>query len=187
MSAQSKILVDTNAYLRLAKTIRPLLFVPFGENQYCLYIIPQLNQELTNHRLLNKFPWTTEEEYQQNRQYTPSINKKQQKSIEQSFEFIWNYVQTDFPGPSRVDVMYLAYALELNVPVVSDDQDMTALAKIYNIAVMPTLKLLKMMLDAGHTDEKTIDGLVKYWLYIGDRPANLEADYKKYFKKSTNK
>lgn len=43
---QSKILVDTNAYLRLAKTVRPLLFVPFGDNEYCLYILPELNEEL---------------------------------------------------------------------------------------------------------------------------------------------
>lgn len=45
---QSKILVDTNAYVRIAKTIRPLLFCEFGENQYCLYIIPELNNELQN-------------------------------------------------------------------------------------------------------------------------------------------
>ncbi len=49
--AQSKILVDTNAYLRLAKTIRPLLFMPFGENEYCLYILPELNEELKSHKL----------------------------------------------------------------------------------------------------------------------------------------
>lgn len=49
---QSKILVDTNAYLRLAKTIRPLLFNPFGDNGYCLYILPELNTELTNNRLV---------------------------------------------------------------------------------------------------------------------------------------
>lgn len=181
MSKQNKILVDTNAYLRLAQTIRPLLFVPFGNQQYCLYIIPELNQELTHHRLLHKFPWITEDEYKENRQYAPSIGKKQKKSIEENFDFIWSYIQTDFPGPSRVDGLYLAYALELNVPVVTDDQDMIQLAKEYGISVMPTLELLKIMYDAGHVTRKIIDGLVEYWRYIGDRPANLEEDYKKHF------
>ena len=88
-------------------------------------------------------------------------------------------MQTEFPG-SKVDALYIAYALELNVPVVTDDQDMTELAKTYDVQVMPTLQLLKIMLDCGHTDMKTIDGLVQYWRYIGDRPANLEKDYQKY-------
>ncbi|MEA9390931.1 hypothetical protein SJI19_10305 [Acerihabitans sp. TG2] len=81
---QSKILVDTNAYLRLAKTIRPLLFVTFGDNEYCLYILPELIEEL-------------------------------------------------------------------------------------------------IMLDYGHTDMKTISGLVEYWKYFSDIPANFKADYQRLF------
>lgn len=73
---QSKILVDTNAYLRLAKTIRPLLFVPFGENEYCLYILPELNKELTSRKLQSKFPWVDEAEYAENRKHFPQIGKK---------------------------------------------------------------------------------------------------------------
>jgi hypothetical protein len=181
---QSKILVDTNAYLRLAQTIRPLLFVPFGENEYCLYIIPELNDELANHRLFTKFPWVDAEEYRENRKYLPKISRKQRKSIEVAFQYIWDHVQSDFPGPSRVDALYIAYALELGAPVVTDDQDMTELAATFDAKAMSTLNLLKIMLDAGHTDMKTIDGLVQYWRYIGDKPANLDSDYKKYFKKS---
>ena len=60
---QSKILVDTNAYLRLARTVHPLLFTPFGDAEYCLYIIPELNRELCGHRLMSKFPWINEAEY----------------------------------------------------------------------------------------------------------------------------
>lgn len=74
---QSKILVDTNAYLRLAQTIRPLLSVPFGENEYCLYILPELNKELEVHKLQNTFYWVTEDEYIQNRQHFPNISRKQ--------------------------------------------------------------------------------------------------------------
>lgn len=180
--AQSKILVDTNAYLRLAKTIHPLLFVPFGENEYCLYIIPELNAELAHHRLLSKFPWTSEEDYKENRKSFPTLSGKQKKSIADTFEHIWELAQSDeFLGPSKVDARYIAYAYELKIPIVTDDQDMTKLAKEFDVSVMPTLQLLKIMLDAGHTNIETINGIVKYWLHMKDEPVNLDSDYKKYF------
>ena len=132
---QSKILVDTNAYLRLARTIRPLLFVPFGDNEYCLYILPELNAELAGRKLQSKFPWVDEEEFTENRKHFPLVGKKQRNSIQQAFEYVWDYVQTDLPGPSRVDAWYIAYALELGVPVVTDDQDMTEFLRDTNLYV----------------------------------------------------
>ncbi len=178
---QSKILVDTNAYLRLAKTIRPLLFVIFGENEYCLYILPELNRELESRKLQSNYPWVNEKEYEDNRKHFPQLNSAQKASIKQNFDYIWDYVQTDLPGPSRVDALYIAYALELNVPVVTDDQDMTELAKAFDALVMPTLELLKIMQDCGHVDIKTIDALVAYWKYFSDMPANFNADYRRFF------
>lgn len=178
---QSKLLVDTNAYLRLAKTIHPLLFEPFGNNECCLYILPELNEELESRKLQSKFPWIEEEEFSNNRQHFPHIGRKQKKSIRQSFEYVWDYVQTELPGPSRVDAWYIAYALELNAPVVTDDQDMAALAQAFDAKVMFTLDLLKIMLDCGHADMKTIDGLCGYWRYISDLPANFHSDYQRLF------
>jgi len=180
---QSKILVDTNAYLRLAQTIRPLLSMPFGDNEYCLYILPELNKELGVHKLQNNFSWVTEDEYALNRQHFPNIGKKQKKAIAQTFEFLWDHVQTELPGPSRVDALYIAYAIELDIPVVTDDRDMTKLAVVFEAKVMPSLELLKIMLDCGHTNIKTINGLCDYWRTFGsgDRPANLEADFRRLF------
>ncbi|ABN63815.1 PIN domain-containing protein [Shewanella baltica] len=178
---QSKILVDTNTYLRLAKTIKPLLFMPFGVNEYCLYILPELNKELGTRTLQSKFPWVEEQEFSENRKHFPSIGRKQKKSIEHAFEFIWEHVQTELPGPSKVDALYVAYALELGVPLITDDQDMAELAKVFDVQVMSTLELLKIMLDCGHTDMKTIDGLCDYWRYISDMPARFHFDYKRLF------
>jgi len=179
--AQSKILVDTNSYLRLAKTVNPLLFTPFGEPQYCLYVIPELNRELSTRRLMSKFPWVDGAEYSQNRKHFPTVGRKVRKSISQNFEFIWEHVQTDFPGPSKVDALYIAYALELSVPVVTDDLDMTELATVFEAKVLSTLEVLKIMLDHEHVDMKTIDGMVDYWRYMSDRPANMEKDYTRLF------
>jgi hypothetical protein len=178
---QLKILVDTNAYLRLAKTIRPLLLVPFGDNEYCLYILPELNKELSSHKLQSKFNWVIEQEYEDNRKHFPNIGRKQKISITQTFEYLWDHVQTELPGPSRVDALYIAYALELDIPVVTDDQDMAELAQVFDAKVMSTLELLKIMLDSDHTDMKTINGLCSYWRHITDLPANFHADYKRLF------
>ena len=65
--------------------------------------------------------------------------------------------------------------------MVTDDQDMTDLAKAFDAQVMPTLELLKIMLDCGHTDMKTINGLVEYWKYFADMPANFKPDYQRLF------
>ncbi len=179
--SHAKILVDTNAYLRLAKTIRPLLFSPFGNNEYCLYILPELNAELSNRNLKSKFHWVDEPEYTENRKHFPSISRAQKRSIQQTFDYLWDYVQTDLPGPSRTDTLYIAYALELAIPLVTDDQDMIALAQEFDAEVMSTLALLRIMLDCGHVDMKTIDGLCDYWKYIADLPANFQADYRRLF------
>lgn len=178
---QSKILIDTNVYFRLAQTIKPLLFMPFGENEYCLYILPELNDELANYRLANKFPWISEVEYLENRKNFPTISRKQKKAISETFEYVWDYVQTELPGPSRIDALYIAYSIELDVPVVTDDQDMTTLAKVFEVQVMSTLALLKLMLDSRHTNMKTIRSLCEYWRYMSDSPAKLEADYRQLF------
>lgn len=179
---QSKILVDTNVYLRLAKTVRPLLFVIFGESEYCLYILPELNEELKSNKLQSKFGWISEEEFLENRDHFPAVSKKQRKAIEQTFEYLWDYVQTDLPGPSKVDALYIAYAIELDIPVVTDDQDMQELAKAFEAKFMTTLEVMKLMLDCGHVDMTTIDGICNYWRYIGDSPANFEVDYQRIFK-----
>lgn len=54
--AQTKILIDSNAYFRLAQSIHPLLQVEFGPETYCLYVIKDLQAEYDrNPRLRNAF------------------------------------------------------------------------------------------------------------------------------------
>jgi len=62
---QHKILLDSNAYFRLAKSVHPLLFQEFGPDRACLYVLPELEQEYQRQpRLKAKFPWVEEEEFQ---------------------------------------------------------------------------------------------------------------------------
>ncbi len=45
----------------------------------------------------------------------------------------------------------VAYGIELDIPIVIDDQDMSALADAFDAKVMPTLELQKIMLDCDHS------------------------------------
>lgn len=179
--AQTKILVDTNSYIRLAKTIHPLLFQSFGEAEYCLYVLPELNKELANHKLESRFHWINDTEFSENRRRFPTISRAQKKSIASTFEYVWDYVRSDLPGPSKVDALYITYAIELDFPVVTDDQDMTTLANVFGAKTLSTMELLKIMYDCPHTDGATVTSLFEFWRYITDLPANFSADKRRLF------
>ncbi len=68
-SAPRVILLDSNAYFRLARSIRPLLSQPFGDPPpYALKVIEDLDRELSrSHRLNSKFHWVAEPEYSSDR------------------------------------------------------------------------------------------------------------------------
>ena len=66
--SQTKILVDTCSYFRLARNIHPLLAVAFGQAGYTLYAHDALTKEFTRQdRLQNKFEWFKERAYVDNR------------------------------------------------------------------------------------------------------------------------
>jgi len=97
--AQSKILVDTNAYFRLAQSIRPLLRTEFGEPQYCLYVIKELQDEYNKSaRLRNKFPWVNDPEYSDNRSHRLQLSRQERKEIEQAFDFMFDH-KRELPTP----------------------------------------------------------------------------------------
>lgn len=52
------VLLDTNAYLRLAKRIKPLLGVPFGQKGYQLTVLKAVEDEVhRSTRLQFHYPW----------------------------------------------------------------------------------------------------------------------------------
>lgn len=181
--AQSKILVDTNAYFRLAQSIRPLLKAEFGEPAYCLYVIKELQDEYNKSpRLRNKFPWVNDPEYAENRSHRLQVSRQEKKDIGQAFDFIFDHKRTEYPTVSRVDVTVLAHAYVLGLPVVTDDMDMLALAKDFEIITFKTFDLLKLMLECGHIDMVKVREIAEYLLYQNDRPKEFKADYKRLFK-----
>jgi hypothetical protein len=180
--AQRKILLDTSSYLRLAKSIHPLLFEQFGLDACCLYVLKELDDELSaNRRLRTKFDWANELEYRENRSHRLTISRKERKAIDDAFSFIWDHVQTEQPGPSRIDVRHLAHAYVLGIPLVSDDRDLLAVANTFDIARMKSIELLRLMLDRDHITIEKVSSIVQFWRYWKETPFDLDEDFERLF------
>lgn len=180
--AQTKILLDSNSYFRLAKSIHPLLFQEFGDKSYCLYVLEELEREYArNPRLNNKFAWVNDPEYRENRAQRLTLSRLQKKELSTVYEFLWNHVQTVLPGPSRIDVTALCHGYVLGITVITDDADMIALAKAFDVNVKKTLELLRLMMDSGHVDIAAVRRVAAYWSYEDDRPKDYHTDYRRLF------
>jgi predicted nucleic acid-binding protein len=179
---QCRILVDSNAYFRLAQSIHPLLRQQFGEQEYCLYVIKELQDEYDKSpRLQNAFFWVNEPAFKENRSPAIETTKEERVEIKRAYEFILDYVRNVYPGVSKVDVLCLAHAEQLGIPVVTDDAEMRQAAGDYGIKTMKTLELLKLMLDCGHIDMDKIRGIAGYWIYQKDTPKDFRKDFRKLF------
>ncbi len=180
---QTKILIDSNVYFRLAQSIHPLLQVEFGKEKYCLYVINDLQTEYDNNsRLRNAFSWVNDSEYRKNRACELNVSRKKRKEIEQAFEFIRSHARDAQLGTSNVDIRALAHAYILDIPIVTDDADMLALAQDFDIKTLKTLELLRQMLDCQHIDIAMVRQIAAYWIYENDRPKSFSSDYRKLFK-----
>jgi hypothetical protein len=62
------VLLDTNAYLRLAKRVRPAVGVKFGQKGYVLTIHKSVEDEVhRSSRLKSLYPWFDSEEFSRER------------------------------------------------------------------------------------------------------------------------
>ena len=180
--SQCRILVDSNAYFRLAQSIHPLLNVVFGNKRYCLYVIKELQIEYNrNPRLKNAFSWVNDPEYTKNRSRVLEITREEKAEIKRAYDFILDYVNSVHPGVSKVDALCLAHAEQLHIPVVTDDEEMLTVAGEYGITAYKTLALLKLMLDCHHIGIEKIREIAGYWIYLNDRPKDFKTDYEKLF------
>ena len=122
---QSKILIDTNSYIRLAKSIHPLLDTPFGEENYCLYVLKELDKEFSRSaRLQTQYSWVEEKEFQTNRKKRLHFSKKNKREIDITLDFLRQHKIDNQLSVSEVDMLYLAHGYVLDISVVSDDTDM---------------------------------------------------------------
>ena len=179
---QTKILLDTNTYLRLAQSVHPLLGNPFGKEKHTLYIHKEIDIELKRSgRLQTKFYWIEQEQYINNRKKRLVISKQKQTDIEDTYEHIWQYQKDSGLSLSREDIYCIATALEEDIKLVTDDQNMIETCKEFGVTVLSTLQLLKLMLDNERIDNTTVKQIVDYWKYKNDLPANFKIEFNTLF------
>jgi len=177
-----RILIDSNAYFRLAQSIHPLLNVAFSDKQYCLNVIKELQAEYNRSpRLINAFSWVNDPAYVENRSHLLQITKEEKQEINRAYDFILDYVRNVHSGVSKVDVLCLAHAEQLRMPVVTDDDEMRTVAGEYGITTYKTLELLKLMLDCRYIGIDKVREIASYWTYLNDKPKDFITDYKKLF------
>lgn len=176
-----RILLDSNAYLRIANSFHPLLHQSFGKENYTLYLIPEFQKEFDkNPRLKNKFGWVDQPEYVENRKHRLRIPKNEKEQIHLTYSYLWEHNVSEGIGASRIDVRALAYGAVLGVPVVTDDRDMSELGRVFGIEVWGLLDLIKLMHTKGYITSKEIENLLDYLDYMKDLPYPS-------FKKATRK
>lgn len=157
-AASTLVLLDTNAYLRLAKRIRPMLGVAFGQKRYVLTILKDVEEEV--HRsgaLMFKFPWFDGEDLAKERdakQVRLSADERVLLDAAQSVLHGWVlrntkvYVTGGRSPPSSVDCRVLAFGQIREAIVVTDDMGMHRLAEDFDLPIWHGHELLKKMLTA---------------------------------------
>jgi len=179
---QTKLLLDTNTYLRLAQSIHPLLGKSFGKEKLTLYIHDKIEKELKRSpRLKTQFYWIEQEEYLINRKKKLTFSKQEKENIELTYDHIWEFQKDVSFNLSLEDIYCIAAALELEITIVTDDQNMIKTCKEFEVDVLSTLQLLKLMLDSKFIDFPIIKQIVDYWKYEKDIPANFKNELHNFF------
>jgi len=179
-----RILLDSNAYLRLANSFHPLLNEPFGKDRYVLYLIPEFQKEFDrNPRLASKFGWVNQPEYIKNRKHRIRVTRFQKEQINLIYSYLGPHNISEGLGASRIDVRALASGDALEIPVVTDDFQMRELGITFGIEVWSLLDLLKIMYKSRRIELSDIKTLLTYLKYIKDWPSlSFEKDAKKVFR-----
>jgi hypothetical protein len=167
-AATTLVLLDTNAYLRLAKRIRPLLGEPFGQKGYVLTILADVEDEVrASGRLRYRFPWFDSDAalVQERMAKRMRLSPKEREQIDGSARFLHDWVQQDVARylvgggspPGATDCRVLAFGQVRSAVVVTDDLSMQALAREFRIPVWHGFELLAKLRSA----KRVTDDLVR--------------------------
>ncbi len=152
------VLLDTNAYLRLAKRIRPMLGVAFGQKDYVLTILKQVEDEVhRNSRLQFLYPWFDNPDLVNERLAARvRLSKDEKEKLDAATSVLRAHVLSNVAAytlqgrspPSPTDCFILAFGQIRPAIVATDDLGMHLLARDFDIPVWHGHELLKKMLSA---------------------------------------
>ena len=180
--SQKKILVDSCVYLRLARHVHPFLRQEFGSENYCLYAIPEFEDEYAQQpRLQDLHPWVRDAQYVNNRRGELFLSRKDAR---RRGTLLLQMDETAFEkdiAVSRVDIKALATALLADIALATDDTGLQELALLYGVDTFGSLKLLHMMFEAGRITREEIVDVLTYLESLPDIPARFWHDRKRLF------
>ena len=174
------VLLDTNAYLRLAKRVRLAVGVVFGHKGYVLTIHKSVEDEVhRSARLKSLYPWFDGQEFVDERlakQIRLSAEEKSSVQAAQSVLHGWvladpsQYTSRGRSPPGPTDCLLLALAQVKAGIVVTDDLGMHALAKEFMITVWHGYELLNKLRSAKVVDGALVREIFEALEVNGDLP-----------------
>lgn len=175
-------LLDTNAYLRLAKRIRPILNRPFGQKGYVLAILKQVEDEVhCNPRLRFRYPWFDDPEFVDERMATRvRLNRDEKRQLDAATSVLLDHVRSNAfaytshgrSPPSPTDCFILAFGQIRPAIVATDDLGMHLLAKDFTIPLWHGHELLKKIHGAKLIDSGQVREIYDALETNGDLPAS---------------
>jgi hypothetical protein len=187
------VLLDTNAYLRLAKRVRPAVGVVFGQKGYVLTIHKSVEDEVhRSARLKSLYPWFDGHEFANERfskQIRLTTNEKASVQAAQSVLHGWvlsdpgRYTSGGRSPPGPTDCWLLALAQVKSAIVVTDDLGMHALAGDFRIGIWHGYELLDKLRSAKVVEGPLIREIFEALETNGDLPKTwLEAKHSVFLK-----
>lgn len=152
------VLLDTNAYLRLAKRVRPAVGIKFGQKGYVLTIHKSVEDEVhRNPRLRAKYPWFDGQEFASERLAKHiRLSDVDKASVQAAQSVLHGWVLADpepytsggRSPPGATDCWLLALGQVKPAIVVTDDLGMHALANDFGILIWHGFELLDKLRSA---------------------------------------
>lgn len=174
------VLLDTNAYLRLAKRVRPAVGVVFGHKAYVITVHRSVEDEVhRSARLKSLYPWFDGQEFAKERlakQIRLSAEEKASVQAAQSVLHGWvlanptKYTRAGRSPPGATDCLLLALVQVKPGIVVTDDLGMHALAKEFGISIWHGYELLNKLRAAKVVDGPLIREIYAALEVNGDLP-----------------
>lgn len=194
MTGKVVFLVDTNSYLRVAKSSDSIL----GDHaSFELRLITEIANECNRSaRLQRLWPWLQEPPHPETRKrWTMKFTPAQQAAVRKSKEELRDpledvldefaakkHAKGDFrPVLSPPDLAVFCTAEALRFGVVTDEAPMSVACKEFDVPHMSTLELLHKLVQQRVLTRAKVDTMVRYWQFEKDAPTGWRAQYKRLF------
>lgn len=180
------VLLDTNAYLRLAKRIRPLLGIAFGQRDYTITVLREVEAEVRRSpRLNSKFPWFEEAGLAAERLAKQvRVGAEERRRIDVAVSVLRDHVEQNAvrftingrSPPSPTDCFLLAFSRERLGILVTDDLGVHLLAHEFEFkGVWHGHELLRRLWSDRRIDGEKIREIFEALDTNGDLPKSWMA------------